>query len=176
MHGALINIYLYSSGKIMMFQFGTYVSIRCPCGCKSTTSQYILWTEGWLRIFAKLSVQWTNLGGRILTFVLWSYHLIGVRGVGGIWVSFKYKRIPNICYRCGCLNHFNKYCDLWIESEGSLTVEDQEYGPWIRASPVQRICSGIRRWGCRFLRGNSREIFSQSGKLKVRDSWRFIFQ
>lgn len=49
MHGALINIYLYSSGKIMMFQFGTCVSIRCPCGCKSTTSQYILWTEGWLR-------------------------------------------------------------------------------------------------------------------------------
>lgn len=45
----------------MMFQFGTYVSIRCPCGCKSTTSQYVLWTEGWLRIFAKLSVQWTNL-------------------------------------------------------------------------------------------------------------------
>lgn len=43
-----------------------------------------------------------SFGGRILTFVLWSYHLIGVRGVGmgEIWVSFKYERIPNICYWC----------------------------------------------------------------------------
>lgn len=86
-----------------------------------------------------------SFGGRVLTFVLWSYHLIGVKGVGEIWVSFKYKRIPNICYWCGCLNHFNKDCDLWIDSEGSLTVEDQEYGPWIRASPMYMFRNAVVR-------------------------------
>lgn len=24
------------------------------------------------------------------------------------WVSFKYKRLPNICYWCGCLDHTNR--------------------------------------------------------------------
>lgn len=51
------------------------------------------------------------------------------------WVSFKYKRLPNICYWCGCLNHSDKDCDRWIESDGSLKVEDKEYRPWIRAAP-----------------------------------------
>lgn len=49
------------------------------------------------------------------------------------WESFKYERSPNLCYWCGCLNHSNKDCELWINSNGSLSTEDQEYGPWIRA-------------------------------------------
>lgn len=49
-------------------------------------------------------------------------------------MNFKYEHLPNICYWCGCLNHFDKDCDLWIESEGTLTQDDQAYGPWIRAS------------------------------------------
>ena len=51
------------------------------------------------------------------------------------WVSFKYKRLPNICYWYGCLNHSYRYCDQWIESDGSLKVEGREYGPWIRVAP-----------------------------------------
>ena len=51
------------------------------------------------------------------------------------WVSFKYERLPNICYWCGCLNHGDRNCDLWIESEGNLTKESQAYGAWIRAAP-----------------------------------------
>ena len=27
-----------------------------------------------------------------------------------IWVSFKYERLPNICYWCGCLNHDDRDC------------------------------------------------------------------
>ena len=50
------------------------------------------------------------------------------------WVSFKYERLPNICYWCGCLNHSDKDCDQWIESDGSLKDEDKEYGPWIRTT------------------------------------------
>ena len=51
-----------------------------------------------------------------------------------VWVSFKYERLPNICYCCGCLNHSNKNCDWWIENDGSLKDEDKEYGPWIRTT------------------------------------------
>uniref|UniRef100_A0A7N2N6F3 Zinc knuckle CX2CX4HX4C domain-containing protein n=1 Tax=Quercus lobata TaxID=97700 RepID=A0A7N2N6F3_QUELO len=51
------------------------------------------------------------------------------------WVSFKYERLPIICYWCGCLNDANKDYDKWIESNGTLNPEDREYGPWIRASP-----------------------------------------
>lgn len=45
------------------------------------------------------------------------------------WVSFKYKRSPYLCYWCGCLNHSKKDCELWINSNGSLSTEDQKYDP-----------------------------------------------
>uniref|UniRef100_A0A7N2LTL6 Zinc knuckle CX2CX4HX4C domain-containing protein n=1 Tax=Quercus lobata TaxID=97700 RepID=A0A7N2LTL6_QUELO len=50
------------------------------------------------------------------------------------WVSFRYERLPNICYWCGCLNHYDKDCDRWIESDGSLKDEDKEYESWIRTT------------------------------------------
>ena len=37
-----------------------------------------------------------------------------------VWVTFKYERLPNICYWCGCLDHGDKECDLWIQSKGTL--------------------------------------------------------
>ena len=49
------------------------------------------------------------------------------------WVSFKYERLLNICYWCGCLTHGDKDCDLWIDSEGTLPVEAHQYGAWLRA-------------------------------------------
>ena len=50
-------------------------------------------------------------------------------------VSFKYERLPNLCYWCGRLTHNDRDCDRWIESEGSLTDADKEYGAWLKASP-----------------------------------------
>jgi len=29
-----------------------------------------------------------------------------------VWVSFKYERLPNICYWCGFLDHDDKDCDV----------------------------------------------------------------
>ena len=41
-----------------------------------------------------------------------------------------------MCYWCGRLNHFDKDCERWIQSNGTLQPKDQEYGPWIRAAPL----------------------------------------
>ena len=51
------------------------------------------------------------------------------------WVTFKYERLPNLCYWCGCLTHSDKDCDLWIKSEGMLPETEKQYGSWIKASP-----------------------------------------
>ena len=56
------------------------------------------------------------------------------------WVSFKYERIPNICYWCGCLDHFNRDCDKWIDNEGTLRSSNKKYRPGIRASTPQIRC------------------------------------
>ena len=40
-----------------------------------------------------------------------------------------------MCYWCGSLTHNEQDCELWIESEGTLPTEAQQYGAWIRAPP-----------------------------------------
>lgn len=52
-----------------------------------------------------------------------------------MWVSFKYKRLPNLCYWCGQLTYDDRDCELWIDSEGTLTPEQREFGPHLRAPP-----------------------------------------
>lgn len=52
------------------------------------------------------------------------------------WVSFKYERLPNVCYWCGCLNPFDKDCECWIQSNDTLQQEDQEYGSLLCVSPL----------------------------------------
>ena len=53
------------------------------------------------------------------------------------WVSFKYERLTNLYYWCGCTTHVDRDYELWIESEGSLNLADQQFGPWLRAPPFQ---------------------------------------
>ena len=49
------------------------------------------------------------------------------------WVKFRYERLPNICYWCGCLTHSDRNCEVWINNDGTLKAGDQEYDPWLRA-------------------------------------------
>ena len=81
-----------------------------------------------MRIRVRVNVNLPLCRGRVFT------RKNGVKG----WVSFKYKRLPNVCYWCGCLNHFNKDCERWVQSNGTLQPKDQEYGPWLRATPLPK--------------------------------------
>ena len=40
------------------------------------------------------------------------------------WVSFTYERLPNICYWCGRFTHDDKECSVWLQSKGSMAVDD----------------------------------------------------
>lgn len=53
--------------------------------------------------------------------------------LGEGWAVFMYERLPNICYKCGLVSHDDKGCILWLNSRGSLRIEEQQFGPWIRA-------------------------------------------
>ena len=53
------------------------------------------------------------------------------------WVRFQYERLPNMCYWCGRLNHDDKECELWIQSRGSLTTDQKQFGSYLRATPFQ---------------------------------------
>lgn len=43
-----------------------------------------------------------------------------------------------MCYWCGCLDHNDKQCKLWIQSKESLSVDKQQYGSFLRTAPYQR--------------------------------------
>lgn len=51
------------------------------------------------------------------------------------WVAFKYERLPNLCYRCDCLDHADKDYEAWIQSNGTLKTKDRRYDSSIRALP-----------------------------------------
>ena len=40
------------------------------------------------------------------------------------WVSFKYERLPNLCYWCGCLTHQDRDCLLWQNRKGSMPAKN----------------------------------------------------
>ncbi|KAL0003477.1 hypothetical protein SO802_017258 [Lithocarpus litseifolius] len=52
-----------------------------------------------------------------------------------LWIPFKYERLPNLYYKCGCLSHDERSCEWWNDSEGSLATESLQYGSWIKAAP-----------------------------------------
>ena len=78
-----------------------------------------------IRIRVKVSIELPLCRGRLITLDNNEVH----------WVSFKYERLPNLCYWCGCLTHSDKDCERWIDSEGTLNKEEQHFGPWLKAAP-----------------------------------------
>ena len=59
--------------------------------------------------------------------------LITLENEKQVWISFKYERLPNLCYWCGRLTHDDKDYKTWIDSEGTLKLEDRQFGLRLRS-------------------------------------------
>ena len=88
-----------------------------------TTSTDEMEGGNFMRVRVSIDISLPLCRGRILS----------LEDGGEVWVKFKYERLPNICYWCGCLTHSDRDCEVWINSDGTLKGGDQEYGPWLRA-------------------------------------------
>ena len=88
-----------------------------------STSTSVSEGGNYIRVRVTLDVYQPLCRGRIVTF----------EDGGKIWVNFKYERLPNICYWCGCFDHGDKDYDIWIQSKGTLRMEERQFGSWIRA-------------------------------------------
>lgn len=54
-----------------------------------------------------------------------------VEGGESRWVSFKYERLPNFCYRCGLLKNALKDCTEGPDHSGEEGTNVLQYGAWI---------------------------------------------
>ena len=68
-----------------------------------------------------------------LSLLLCCGRLIFLNNDKQTWITFKYERLPNLCYWCGCLTHADRDYDFWINSEGTLQPEQKQFGPHLRA-------------------------------------------
>ncbi|XP_055960851.1 uncharacterized protein LOC130015176 [Mercurialis annua] len=58
------------------------------------------------------------------------------------WIPFKYERIQNYCYWCGCLDHTITDCET---KPDQTDVSEWPYGPMLRATPRKRSLMGGRQ-------------------------------
>ncbi|XP_030974808.1 uncharacterized protein LOC115994718 [Quercus lobata] len=54
------------------------------------------------------------------------------------WVTFKYERLPSVCYGCGKIGHDERHC---ATPPNDRTAERQ-YGDWIRADGIHKASQG----------------------------------
>jgi hypothetical protein len=80
------------------------------------------------------------------------------------WVAFRYERLPNFCYWCGLFDHSEKDCDIGLRQRHADSVEEFQFGAWLRASsdrPPRKTVVTVP--------GN---LTSARGKSTSDDSWR----
>ncbi|KAJ8426745.1 hypothetical protein Cgig2_003638 [Carnegiea gigantea] len=51
-----------------------------------------------------------------------------------IWISFKYVKLLDFCYYCGCLGHVLRGCELSSDATDDI---DLQYEDWLRGSPTK---------------------------------------
>ncbi|KAE9467037.1 hypothetical protein C3L33_01055, partial [Rhododendron williamsianum] len=54
-----------------------------------------------------------------------------------IWVSFRYEKFPLLCHYCGIVGHDDKACMLKYNEAKAGILKENQYGIWLRASPVK---------------------------------------
>lgn len=60
---------------------------------------------------------------------------LNIAGDAKIWVTYKYEKLPNICFVCGCLDHMEADCPVVVASQ----LKQQE--------PVRKYAKGVRADG-----------------------------
>ena len=83
------------------------------------------------------------------------------------WVNFKYERLPSLCYWCGCLNHDDRNCDLWMESNGTLSTEQQQFRPYLSAPPFKTVGKDVIYVPGFFEKTNRRSQWGKRGEEEV---------
>lgn len=87
---------------------------------------------GWgpfLRIRVSIDITKPIPRGRLVTF----------HSLGQMWVSFKYERLPWLCFHCGIIGHLERECVLRLREDKKNEDTMKQYGPWLRAAEfVQR--------------------------------------
>lgn len=94
-----------------------------------------------------------------LTLPLCQGRVITLKGGGNSWVSFKFERLPNLCYWCGWISHDDKNCELWIQSKGTLKIENQQFGLSLWAAPYTYAGNDVI-----YIPGYYEDHFSQQSK------------
>lgn len=54
------------------------------------------------------------------------------------WVYFKYERLSNFCYYCGCPDHMIRDCDTKENGDDDKLDDNMQYGQWLRASLIKK--------------------------------------
>lgn len=81
-------------------------------------------------------------------------HVVNPKGEK-FWVTFKYERLPNFCFRCGVLGHDEKHCpNTSIDNSDS----PRQYRDWLRAN-------GNSKWGVdKSKSSNSKDLEEKRGE------------
>lgn len=76
--------------------------------------------------------------------LLWQKKL-NMGGSESAWLRFTYKRLPNLCFWCGVLDHSQKECELWPQTSDKREGGNLPYGSQSKASSVSGINGAKRR-------------------------------
>jgi hypothetical protein len=71
--------------------------------------------------------------------------IVQVEETDPVWVDFRYEHLPTFCYRCGIIGHNGNECIAGRGSSKAAVFDRDQYGPWLRASPIRSHLSGRRR-------------------------------
>ncbi|GAV61918.1 DUF4283 domain-containing protein/zf-CCHC_4 domain-containing protein [Cephalotus follicularis] len=58
--------------------------------------------------------------------------------LGKVWVYFKYEKLPNFCFVCGCLGHVERDCLMERSRRDKGDMAVCNYGQWLRVKDMSR--------------------------------------
>ncbi|GMY07172.1 hypothetical protein FCV25MIE_02411 [Fagus crenata] len=82
---------------------------------------------GWgpyLRVRVHVDITKPIPRGRLVTF----------GSIGQLWISFKYERLPWLCFKCGIIGHLERECVAQERNGSGSAGGFQQYGSWLRAT------------------------------------------